>query len=267
MIGIIACVEGSIAGRNNSAVALFPFNGPSHGKISLDVAKKYQFKATYDDQKDKYRSLALVFDTPGSTEQRKTSIIWEGSLAPIYSRLKLESVIRNAAAEIGLNDNDSELSLYAKANDGTDEFLATIGFKKSGSETRKEYTPIVVYKTPKQVEHNALGYTVEGKIVVDKSKAPTTRYEFNGIRVISSDKSIVPVELQGHLERVELSKFDIDVTVSQKPRSATLQGKLNLNPEQGDVDLDASLTTNEISDYANGKIELELKRSDKQVCE
>lgn len=268
LIGITACVRGSLAGRNNSGVALFPLNGPSRGSISLEVDSNYNLQATYDDKKDNYRSLTIVLDTPGSETVRKTTIVWEASKEPskLYTRLRLDSPIRQTSAEVGSLNDDTELSLYAKATDNKDEYLAKVGFKKSGSAQRQEYAPIVTFKTPSHTDHDAFGYKVNGKIIVDKTKAPKVRYEFVNVEVVGSgDKKIDPIGLSGYIEREELSKFDVDVTLSRKPQSATLKGKWAIDEEWKDVNLDLTLTTNQVHDLANGKVKVEYKRSDKQV--
>lgn len=267
VIGIVACVEASLAGRNNSAVALFPLNGPSRGSISLEVEKNYNLQVSYDDKKDNYRSLTVVFDTPGSQIVRKSTVVWEASKEDkkAYTAIKVDSPIRQASAELGYLNDNAELSVYAKANDLEDEYLAKVGFKKAGSAQRQEYEPIVNFKTPGHVNDNAFGYKVNGKIIVDKTKAPKIRYEFNNVQVVGSgDKKIEPIGLSGFIEREELAKFSVDLTLSRKPQSGTLQGKWACN-DWNDLDLDLSLTTNQVHDLANGKVKIEYKRSETEV--
>lgn len=268
LIGITACVRGSIAGRNSSDVALFPLNGPSRGSISLEVDSNYNLQATYNDKTDNYRSLTVVVDTPGSQIVRKTTIVWEASKEPTKAstRIQLDSPIRQASAELGSLNDDAELSLYAKATDNKDEYLAKVGFKKTGSAQRQEYEPIVTFKTPSHTDHNAFGYKVNGKIIVDKTRAPKVRYEFANVEVVGSgDKKIEPIGLSGFIEREELSKFNVDVTLSRKPQSATLKGNWAVDEDWDDVKLDLTLTTNQVHDLANGKVKAEYKRSDKEV--
>lgn len=268
LIGITFCVKGSLAGRNNSAVALFPFNGPSHGAFWMEVDKNYNFKALWNDKQEKKRSLTLVFDTPGAKKSRQTTLIWEGSTEPSNPRtgLKLQSPIREASAEIGLINSDSKLAFYGKAIDTKDEYLAEIGFTKTGDAVRQEYEPIVTLKTPSHTEHDAFGYKVNGKLIVDKSKEPKIRYEFKQIEVAhSSDKKAEPIGLQGFIEREGTEKYDFDLTFSRKPQSLTLQGEWKWNPKWDDIVAELAVSSNQIHQNANGKLTLKHKRNDKVV--
>lgn len=228
--------------------------------------KNYNFKALWDDKKEKHRSLTLIFDTPASNPSRKTTIIWEGSNEPNNPRtgLILKSPYREASAEIGYTNSDNELALYAKAVDIKDKYLAKIGFKKSGNAVRQEYEPIVTFETPKNVENDAFGYKVNGKIIVDKSKEPKVRYEFKQIEVVRDDKKSDPIGLNGFWE-CEGAKHDFEVTINRKQQSLTLDGEWNWNKEWNDIAAKLKLSTKEIHEQANGKLILKHKRNDKEV--
>lgn len=258
-------MDSVLAGRNNSGVALFPLNGPSRGAIYLEVDRSFSFEAEYNDKKENHRALTFVFDTPGSEDLRKTIITWEGSnqTQKLYTSLKFDSPFRVLSAETGVLNNDAELSLFASANDAGNEYLAKIGFKKSGPEVRKEYEPIIKFKTPSNKEFDAFGYKVNGKVIVDKSNLPKVRYEFNNIELV--DNKNTPIGLTGYIAREDVLKYEVDATLSRKPQSITVKGKLGATDQPRNLYADLNLATTQINDLANGRVRLEYERSDKKV--
>lgn len=267
-IGVNVCFEYNHSLFNKGTaignVLPFPLNGPTLASAWIDVDKKFEFNAKYDDSVEKRRALSLVFDTPESSENRKVTLKLEAEIEPkVYARIELISPLRTASAEIGFKNDQSQLLVYGEANNEKDKYIASFGFRKSGQKPRQEYTPIVEYSKGNGAPDN-LGYAVSGKVIVDHSQAPKVKYQFENLKIepLRPDAFIGPLTLNGLFEREGNNNFGIALDVKHRSQSGHVTGTLKLKEKE--LDLAFGIISN-FNELANGKVELYHKRSDTQV--
>lgn len=263
-MGITVCYEASHnpfkKGEKLINSRLFPLNGPAHVSAYIQIDKQYHFKALYDDSDSGKRALLLTFDTPQSELQRKIDIKIEASYKPkLYLSASVTSPYKNAQGEIGLNNNENELTLYGKADSDVDQYAAKFGFKKGGSTTRREYTPIIEITNA-----NTIPYKVSGKVIADISNAPKTRYIFEKLSIepIAADSRFGPLLLNGWFEMNQAESYETSMDIQYKEKSGSVNGKLFLKSDETELDL--SVLSN-FCDHLNGKIHTKQKRGEKQV--
>lgn len=255
-IGATLCFQysSSLTSKDTNLVntPAFPLNGPNHVAAWVEFDTSYNFRATYDDKTDNRRALQLTFNTPNSQPSRKTSITLEGEISPkVYARVQIDSPIRSASAEVGFQNDNTELSVYGKANTGKENYLAKVGFKKSGSAQLQEYTPIIeVTKGDGSPSH--LRYRVSGKIILDKTQGTKTKYKLDNLLVEPLDPSAIgPLQLNGHFEHDRNQHFDLSLDIKHKQQSGKIDGLLKLSPNG--FDFSAGIVS-DFSDFANGKL-------------
>jgi hypothetical protein len=203
----------------------------------------------------------LEFDTPGSNDKRTTSLKLEASTAEnIFVKATLLSPYKNAGAEAGFHNDNTEISLYANANFGNDKYLAKFGFNKAGGQQRQEYTPIIVLHGPnrKDDKDNLFGYKVNGRVIVENTSAGT-KYNFKKIEVVGSDS--VPTILDGFVLQQGTS-VETDITVTRQAKNAAIKGKVDFSTEH--LNLDGSVLSN-FHDLANGKVVFVFNRAQNSV--
>lgn len=238
---------------------LFPLNGPAHLSAYIEIEQQYHFNAVYDDSNAGKRSLQLTFDTPESQEKRKVVLKFEGAIQPkAYLSAAVESPYKSGRAEIGVTNDDKELVLYGEANSDAVHYLVKLGFKKGGSGTRREYTPIIEFNNP-----DTIPYKVSGKVIADSSQAPKVKYIFEKLAIepAHKDGKFGPLVLDGTFEHEKVERFETAMDVKYRELAATIKGKVLA--KQNELDLDLSLLT-DVNELANGRVKLHLKRSEKQ---
>jgi len=259
-LGVTVCYELSTKkGEKLANSRLFPLNGPAHISAYVEIEKQYHFNALWDDSNPQKRALNLIFDTPESTQTRKVAINFEGAIKPkAYFSAEVVSPYKSAKAEIGVTNDEKELTIYGQANSDALQYLLKFGFKKGGSGTRREYTPIIEYNNPE-----AIPYKVSGKVIADSSVTPKTRYTFEKLTIepAQSGGKFGPLVLDGWFEHEKCEKFGTDFNVKYKDNSANVKG--TVIAKQEDFDADLSLTS-DISEAANGRVKLHYKRTEKQ---
>lgn len=259
-IGATLCFQYSSSWTNKDSnlvnAPALPLNGPNHAAAWIDIDTSYNFRANYDDKTDHRRSLQLIFNTPDSQTSRKTSITLEGEISPkVFARVQLDSPVRSAAAEVGLSNDNTELSVYGKATTGKDNYLAKIGFKKSGSAQLQEYTPIIEV-TKGDGSPSSLRYRVSGKVIVDKTQGTKTKYKFDNLLIEPLDPSAIgPLRLNGHFEHDRNEQFGLSLDIKHKEQSGKIDGTLKVLPRG--IDLDVSVVCDSC-EYLNGKIILKI---------
>lgn len=238
---------------------LFPLSGPVHVSAYIEIDSQYHFNALYDTTVPDKRSLDLTFDTPKSESSRKVQVKLEAALKPkVYLSAKVVSPYKSADAEIGINNDDKELTVYGQANSDASNYNAKFGFRKEGSEVRREYIPIIELTRPEAVQ-----YKVSGKVIADKSQAPKTKYIFQKLAIEPlHDGRFGPLVLDGWVEYEKAHSLATDLDVQYKDKKGKVTGKLITKPQE--VDFEFGIVS-DFSEYANGKVQLHYKRSDKQV--
>lgn len=259
-LGVTVCYELSTKkGEKLANSRLFPLNGPAHISAYVEIEKQYHFNALYDNSNPQKRSLDLIFDTPESTETRKVSIKFEGAIHPkAYFSAEVVSPYKSAKAEVGVTNDDKELTVYGQANSDAQQYLLKFGFKKSGSGARREYTPIIEYNNPESIP-----YKVSGKVIADSSAAPKTRYTFEKLTVepAQSGGKFGPLTLDGWFEHEKAEHFATDLNVKYKEYTGHVKGKVIAKQQEFDADL--SLLS-DVAEFANGRVKVHYKRTDQQ---
>lgn len=260
MIGLTLCAEATVTVPGSTGVAPFPLNGGNKIALSFEVVDKYHFMGLYDDKNPKHQSITFSFDTPGSDQNRKTTVKFEAAVEPkIFTKLRLESPIKNAEVEAGFNNDAKEVALYARANTGDEEYMAKIGFKKNGGGgSKQEYTPIVILNRGKKMENNLLGYNIAGKVIVDQQENGE-KYTFNNIQIIAPAQE--PLTLNGFITR-EGTKIATDMNFSKSQYKGNVKGEIQLGTEH--IILDFGLTSN-FHEHANGRVKYEMTRGDNEI--
>lgn len=261
-IGVTFCGDVSITVPGNPGVASFPLNGPNRASIALEVDSEYNFKALYDNSNEKHQKLRFEFDTPKSEgNNRHTELIFEAAVHPsIFVRTTFTAPYAKIGAEAGFINTPKEISAYAQANNGGDQYLIKLGFNKYGSEPHQEYSPIVIYQTPTRKDNSVFGYRLDGKILLDSSKPPGIRFKFNDIKIIGTNDPD-PFKINGWID-FDKEKLSADIQLEKSFRKGTIVGSAAINSEG--VNLDVSVKTN-FHEMANGKIIYESIRTDDHV--
>lgn len=259
-LGVTVCYElSSKKGEKLANSRLFPLNGPAHASAYVEIAKQYHFNAVYDDSNEQKKSLELIFDTPESKEKRKVSIKFEGALHPkTYLSAEVVSSYKSAKAEIGINNDDKELTVYGQANSDALKYLLKFGFMKSGSGPRREFTPIIEFNNPE-----AIPYKVSGKVIADSSQGSKTRYTIEKLTIEPAQQGgkFGPLSFDGWLEHEKAERIETALDIKYKDNTANIKGKVIAR--QQELNLDLSLLS-DISEFANGRVKLHYKRTDKQ---
>ena len=263
-IGVTLCTDYSITnptavpGAGN--VALFPLNGPNSVALWLEVEQEYEFNVNQEIN-DKFKAIEATFNTPNTQTNRKTVVRGEYGIHPnIYTRVTLDSPHYQLSAEAGFINDDKEMSVYGKATSREGEHLGKLGFTKSGSDTRQEYKPIVIWKTPKKTDDNIKGYKVTGSITVD-AKDGGKRYSFNKLQVVSTVPD--PFTVNGWLEIVG-AEIKADLQLSGDGKTGSIKGGVKFDPDNLSIDLGVK---NNFAQYANGRIVFKLNKEKDHVSD
>lgn len=240
-------------------------NGPNSGSIWVDVETNYKFVAEYENRNDESRTLTLEFNTPGGKSDRKTSVVLKAETSPqkfILAKLQLPDQ-KVYSAELGITNTNTELAIYSKLTNANQVYEDKIGFKKSGSESRLEYIPIVHLSTL-NTKHNV--YEVSGKIIVDKTKKPRVTYDFQNLQInAKGDSTVLPVGIDGSITHLDTREFETKGLQLTQQKNYV---KPEISVKLGKKSIDLSLgVTNNYSDKISGKIELKHNHDDHNVSE
>lgn len=228
-----------------------------HAYVNVD--EHYKFQARVNNDNPKHRSIEFKFDTPGSERPRQTTLTLEAATDPKYfARVALTSPLRKAFVEAGLNNNDKEVVLYVDADTGNDKYNGKLGFTKAGNPDHQEFTPILVWNTPKSQQDKFFGYKVNGKVVVDKRTATARRYNFNQIEIVGNDE---PVTVNGWVD-VDGDKFGNDLQIGKGKYNGKFLGNFEFRKKF--VNFDLGITSN-YHELANGKLAFNVDRGDNYV--
>lgn len=239
--------------------AAFPLNGANLVHAYINVDEQYKFQVRVNNDNPKHRSIEFKFDTPGSKNPRETTLIMEAASDPKYfARIALTSPIQSASIEAGLNNNDKEMVFYVDANNGGEKYSGKLGFTKTGNPDHQEFTPILVWNTPKSSQDQFFGYKVNGKVVVDKRTETARRYNFKQIQLVGSD---TPVTVDGWVD-VNGSKFGNDLQITKGSQNGKFLG--NFEFREKFVNFDLGMTSN-FHEYANGKFVFNVDIGDNYV--
>lgn len=178
-----------------------------------------------------------------------------------FIKASLNSPFKKVSAEAGLKRNSKEFAIYAAANNDKDEYLAKFGFDVSGNEVRSEYKPTIVIKDPKSGSNSVGGYTVDGKVVVEKSNGGA-KYLFNNLKVTTP--SGAPYVVNGFITRQgKRVDYDLKYELNTDKKKAQVKGAFesDCDKESGDGKFlfDLALTS-DFHESLNGQFKYDLER-------
>ncbi|KAJ6623589.1 Apolipophorin, partial [Pseudolycoriella hygida] len=174
-----------------------------------------------------------------------------GTAPKHYIRIALTSPIKTASVEVGFKNDKNEVVLYVDAVNGNEKYNGELGFTKTTSPNRQEYTPLLKWNTPSSTQDQFFGYKLNGKVVVDKKSETASRYNFNKIELIGAD---TPILVDGWVD-VDQRKFGNDLQVTFGNTNGRILG--NFERRENYVDFDFGLTSN-FHELANGKFAFNL---------
>ncbi|XP_063705361.1 apolipophorins isoform X2 [Culicoides brevitarsis] len=260
LIGINVCPSYDLNIGDGPNTLSFPFAGPNYVALKLELEKEFTLKGQYDDSKPKQKLMTYTFDTPGSAEKRETKLELEvGYNVDYFVRVALTNPRKSASAEAGLKRNNKEFALYAKAKNDFNEYLAQFGFDVKGNEARAEYTPVIIFKTPKDGSNDVNGYKVDGKIVVEQ-KDGNVKFTFNNVKLTTPTNT--PYVINGFVDQTG-QKVTYDVNVVEDTgakRKASLTGAFEYQHKEKFL-LDVA-STNDFVEVFNGQVKYELNRKE-----
>lgn len=236
---------------------MFPLNGANKASVWLEVEQEYSFTAVYDQKNPKVQSILITLDTPNSSPARTTSVqvVLSAEEHHIFTSVNLVSPTHKAGIEAGLKNNDKELALYVKANSGADEWLGKLGFEKAPKGGSQEYTPILLYNTPKtKGGDNVGGFKVTGKVVVDGG-----RYTFKNVELVGP--APLPFSVNGWIA-VQGTKFSSDLKLAMEGKQGTVVGSIEYGERLLKTDI---AVTTPFHEYANGKVIIDYSNADDHV--
>uniref|UniRef100_A0A182QBN2 Vitellogenin domain-containing protein n=1 Tax=Anopheles farauti TaxID=69004 RepID=A0A182QBN2_9DIPT len=223
-------------------------------EVYLEVEPKFHFSGKFDHTNPQHVTLLLSFDTPGSQTKRLTSLRLEGVTADeLYVKATLESPIRNVDIQLGVNNNDKEVALYALAHNGVEEYLAKIGFQKGGSGGRDEYVPIFTIRSPNGDAQVSKLVQTTGKIVVETLDGGKRKYNLQNIEWTSpyAPKTTINGFVVSNGER----SYDANVDVSVGEVKNNVVGHLDFDLKHVKLDLEKKTPSDAAKNF---KLNLEL---------
>uniref|UniRef100_A0A1B0GHJ4 Putative apolipophorin corethrella appendiculata n=1 Tax=Lutzomyia longipalpis TaxID=7200 RepID=A0A1B0GHJ4_LUTLO len=232
--GVTFCTDYNVTIPGNTGVAPFPLNGANRIAVWLEVDSSYHFAFSHSHKDESLQYIRFTFDTPDSSDPRTTTLAFESATSPnIFVRAELDSPYRKVMGEAGLANNEKEVALYAKAKDQGNEYIAKIGFTKD--EAKREYSPILVVKTPASRDNTALGYSVEGKIKVNDGGGQM-RYDLQDIRLKGGYFTSNPLTVSGTVTQ-RGTAFDTDLKIDHRGDTGTVKGSLQFEANRLNLDL------------------------------
>lgn len=263
--GMTLSTEVTVTQPGTVNVAPFPLNGPLHAHVWLEVETEYQLTANFKQDNDK-NIVIINFNTPGSAENRASTLTLEGAIKPkLFARATLETPGINMGIETGLIKDEKDIAIFATYTQSSNvHYSAKLGFTKSGAAPKEIYTPIAEFKTPSKSENSIHGYKVTGQVVLDTSKG-THRFNFENIQVVGNDPD--PFSVNGFIEYSidsQKGKISGDVELSKGNKQGSIKGGLELIPNPKTVNFDLGIKNN-VVDIVNGKIDFKLDHSTTHV--
>lgn len=243
---------------------LFPLNGPAHVSAYIEIDQEYQLKSTFTPAAHSF-DWDVIFDTPGSTIDRKMALKLTGNdqASHKYLRAAFESQHRKANAEIGLRNSDKEVVAYAEyagsQEQNAPKFTAKAGFTKIvKSDKSVELTPVVEYNNA-----DVIPYKVSGKILLDgDSNERKITFDKLSVEPTAANSKFGPAKLDGYVEYAfkQDKAFSLSTVLdgSYNGKGGKVSGKFATKKHE--FDLDANILSD--CEYANGKLVYHHKHDD-----
>ncbi|CAM6031558.1 unnamed protein product, partial [Sphagnum compactum] len=251
LVGVNVCPSYELNMGEGPNTLSFPFAGPNHVSLRVELEREFTLHRTFDDSKPKHKILTYLLDTPGSTENRRTQLQFEvGYDTDYFARIALDSSRKKASIEAGLKHNSNEFALYAQGTNDQNEYMAKFGFNVKGNAARSEYTPIIIIKGPKDKADHVAGYKVDGKIIAER-QPPNVKYSFNNIKVTTPTNSNFLVNGFISHDGADV-QYDMTYTLQNDQKKANIKGGFGYK-EKERLMLDVAFT-NDFNDQLNGHI-------------
>uniref|UniRef100_A0A2M3ZDY1 Putative apolipophorins n=1 Tax=Anopheles braziliensis TaxID=58242 RepID=A0A2M3ZDY1_9DIPT len=227
-------------------------------EVYLEVEPQFHFSGKLDTSNPQHVSLLLSFDTPGSQTKRLTNLRLEGVTGQeLYVKATLESPIRNVDVQLGVNNNNKEVALYALAHNGQEEYLAKIGFEKGASSGRNEYVPIFTVRSPSGDAQVSKIVQTTGKIVIESLDGGKRKFLLENIEWSSpyAPKTL----LNGYVVANNEGNYDANVDVTVGQEKSNVAGHLDFDLKHIKLDLEKKTPTDEAKNF---KVNLEVGYSE-----
>ena len=184
-LGFSPCIVGSFSDFKQEVVAQpFDFN------VYIMTERNFNIKGSHSAQQAGVHQWKLDYSTPGSKESHDTSLTFElGTKPRTYGRASLDNVRYHFAVEAGLNNDNTEMVLYAQYEQDNDVKKSKLGFTKNGN----EYKPAIeIQDASGGVSNEINGYRVDGRVLVQKS-GDKSRFNFENLQISNKENERIVV--------------------------------------------------------------------------
>ncbi|XP_053968224.1 apolipophorins [Anastrepha ludens] len=194
-IGLNLCINaaGVAIGKENSANNgdIYSLTHPVSFSVCTETERKYNLQGSYVSKTNSgSQEWKLELNTPGSIESHTASITFElGSNPHSYGRLAFNTPLYHFALESGWKNDNKELVLYAQYEDNDNVKRNRIGFIRSGN----EYRPVIEIQDKNGVAQEINGYSMDGRIVLQKTGDKLARYIFDNFQIKHKQNECVVV--------------------------------------------------------------------------
>lgn len=178
----------------------FPLNGNTKIGVWLELEPVYEYSFTLNKSKyPKELILDFQFNTPTSATKRKSRMTITLSQHPnMFIRSDYDILHNKGYVILGLQINDKDIGLFFDAKLNDQFYKGRLGLEKINSYgTKKEYKPVLFFKTPKQEINTIYGYEIIGLLILDQGNE-LIKIEFKDLNAIHNN---IPLNyiLNGHM--------------------------------------------------------------------
>ncbi|KAF6202203.1 hypothetical protein GE061_004601 [Apolygus lucorum] len=205
IIGLTFCGKVSVPWEGSRSLS--PAYGPSELSLTIEKAdeslSQYHFKI-YQQIKEGSANFEVLYDTPGSKQDRKLSVALDAALKPKkYAKLNIYSPWTQAVVDGSIVENDHEFTALIKLNHDEAEYLLKAGAKKTKNGKQLKLEPIFEYKAPNaksiligrrpgSAKEQQQSFSASGVVLVDIEDQPYSRkWTIQGLSIITPKGTLV----------------------------------------------------------------------------
>lgn len=185
-LGFSPCIVGSFSDLKQED----GLSQPIDFNVYIITERNYNLKGSHSAQQAGVHQWKLDYSTPGSKESHDTSLTFElGTKPRTFGRASLDNARYHFAVEAGLNNDNTEMVLYAQYEQDKDIKKSKLGFAKNGN----EYKPVIeIQDASGGISNEINGYRVDGRVLVQKS-GDQSRFTFENLQVSNKDNERIVV--------------------------------------------------------------------------
>uniref|UniRef100_A0A0A9YRM2 Vitellinogen open beta-sheet domain-containing protein n=1 Tax=Lygus hesperus TaxID=30085 RepID=A0A0A9YRM2_LYGHE len=272
IIGLTFCGKVSVPWEGSRSIT--PAYGPSELSLSVEKAdetlNQYHFRI-YQLIKEGKANFEVLYDTPGSKEDRKIAVTLDAAMKPKkYVKLNIYSPWTQAVLDGSVVENDNEISAVAKLDHDGAEYLLKAGAKKTKNGKQLKLEPIFEYKAPetKQLligrrtgpKGQQQAFSATGVILVDIEDQPYSRkWTIQGLS-INTPKGNLVLDGKGSLSehgidgenKLTFGEDSVQINGHALNDGKTASLKLAVSPSQyKDVSFEVLLSQTKEGDIGN----------------